>query len=49
MRMKNAKCEWLERAYSVKEDLGYIKYEPDYDGVRADPRYLDLLKKLGLD
>jgi TolB-like protein len=41
--------EWLERAYNVKEDLGDIKYDPDYDGVRADPRYLDLLKRLGLD
>jgi TolB-like protein len=41
--------EWLERAYTVKEDLSDIKYDPDCDGVRSDPRYLDLLKRLGLD
>jgi hypothetical protein len=41
--------EWLKRAYTVKEDLSDIKYEPDYDEVRADPRYLDPLKRLGLE
>jgi hypothetical protein len=42
--------EWLERAYSRKEDslLG-IKWDWDFDGVRTDPRYFDLLKRLGLD
>ena len=42
--------EWLERAYSTKEnDLLGIQYDMDLDGVRTDPRYLDLLKRLGLD
>jgi adenylate cyclase len=41
--------EWLERAFSRKEDLSDIKWDPDLDGVRADPRYLDLLRRLGLD
>jgi TolB-like protein/Tfp pilus assembly protein PilF/KaiC/GvpD/RAD55 family RecA-like ATPase len=42
--------EWLERAYSKKESglLG-IQYDWFLDGVRTDPRYLDLLKRLGLD
>jgi hypothetical protein len=42
--------EWLERSYSDKEDtvLG-IKTDINLDGVRTDPRYLDLLKRLGLD
>jgi TolB-like protein len=42
--------EWLERAYS-KRDAGplYIRSEWELDGVRTDPRYLDLLKRLGLD
>jgi TolB-like protein len=41
--------EWLERAYSVKENglLG-IQWSWDLDGVRTDPRYLDLVKRLGL-
>jgi hypothetical protein len=40
--------EWLERSYSRREDLlPTIKFEPELDGVRNDPRYLDLLKRLG--
>ena len=42
--------EWLERSYSRKESgLHLITVGPDFDGVRTDPRYLDLLKRLGLD
>jgi tetratricopeptide (TPR) repeat protein len=45
------KCfEWLERAYSRREtSLLGIQSDWDLDGVRNDPRYLDLLKRLGLD
>jgi adenylate cyclase len=47
---KDKGFEWLERSLSKKESslLG-IMYDPDLDGVRTDPRYLDLLKKLGLN
>ncbi|HML03601.1 MAG TPA: hypothetical protein VK487_09560 [Candidatus Bathyarchaeia archaeon] len=42
--------EWLERAYSKRESvLLDIKWDWELDGVRTDPRYLDLLKRLGLD
>jgi TolB-like protein/tetratricopeptide (TPR) repeat protein/KaiC/GvpD/RAD55 family RecA-like ATPase len=42
--------EWLERSYSRKEhNLPWITVDPDFDGIRTDPRYLDLLKRLGLD
>ena len=43
--------EWLERAYSGKEDslLMFLKWDSNLDGVRNDPRYVDLLKRLGLD
>jgi serine/threonine-protein kinase len=41
---------WLERSYSRRESgLPAIAVFPDFDGVRTDPRYLDLLKRLGLD
>jgi len=42
--------EWLERAYSSKESglLG-IQLNLNLDVVRNDPRYLDLLKRLGLN
>jgi tetratricopeptide (TPR) repeat protein len=40
--------EWLERAYSKREWPLNIQYAWFLDGVRTDPRYLDLLKRLGL-
>jgi serine/threonine-protein kinase len=41
--------EWLERAYSKREGgLLFIQRHWFLDGVRTDPRYLDLLQRLGL-
>jgi hypothetical protein len=46
---KDKGFEWLERSCSRKEDtLLYIKWDWDLDGVRNDPRYLELVKRLGL-
>jgi len=40
----------LERSYSRREfQLLGIKSDPFYDEIRSDPRYLDLLKRLGLN
>jgi TolB-like protein/KaiC/GvpD/RAD55 family RecA-like ATPase/TPR repeat protein len=42
--------EWLERAYSNRSSfLLHIQWDMFLDGIRDDPRYLDLLKRLGLD
>jgi TolB-like protein len=42
--------EWLERSYSGREiGFPWITVQPDFDSIRTDPRYLDLLKRLGLD
>jgi len=42
--------EWLEQSYTRRETfLLNIQVDPDLDGVRDDPRYLDLLKRLGLE
>jgi hypothetical protein len=42
--------DWLERSYSRREvSLLGIAIRPYFDGVRSDPRYVDLLKRLGLD
>jgi adenylate cyclase len=42
--------EWLERSYSRREgSIERLRFDWDLDGVRTDPRYLDLLKRLGLD
>jgi TolB-like protein/Tfp pilus assembly protein PilF len=41
--------EWLEQAYSNRERLLlFIQWNWFFDGIRTDPRYLDLLKRLGL-
>ena len=40
---------WLEKAYSEKAgSLGYIKTAKVLDPFRSDPRYIDLLKRMGL-
>jgi len=41
--------EWLERSFSRNEGQVWFTVEPFLDGVRSDPRYLDLVKRLGLD
>jgi hypothetical protein len=40
---------WLERSYSRKEfQLPGITSDPYFDEIRTDPRYFDLVKRLGL-
>jgi tetratricopeptide (TPR) repeat protein len=42
--------EWVDKAYEARDYwLCYFKVEPRVDIVRSDPRYLALLKKIGLD
>jgi serine/threonine protein kinase/Tfp pilus assembly protein PilF len=38
---------WLNKAYDEHELL-FIKTEPAYDVLRSDPRYADLLRRMGL-
>ena len=46
---KDQTFAWLEKAYSEKAgSLGYIKVGKVMDPFRSDPRYLDLLKRMGL-
>jgi len=40
---------WLEKAYQQHDPaLANLKVDPGFDSLRGDPRYLDLLKKVGL-
>jgi len=45
---KNQCLEWLERAYQARDpNLPYLWF-PDFDFVRSDPRFRDLLKRMKL-
>jgi len=40
---------WLERAYETRQaDVAMMKVAPELDPVRSDPRYADLVRRLGL-
>ena len=42
--------DWLARSYSKKEsELFGVAFDPTFDGIRNDPRYQSLMKKLGLE
>jgi TolB-like protein/DNA-binding winged helix-turn-helix (wHTH) protein/Tfp pilus assembly protein PilF len=41
---------WLERAYQEKSPiLQFLKVHPHFDPIRSDPRFADLLQRVGLD
>ena len=47
---KNHALEWLERAYSERDmDLERMKVDPVWDGLHSDPRFVALMKKIGLE
>ena len=40
--------EWLEKAYLDKEvEMIWLKIEPQFNSIRNDPRFTDLLEKVG--
>jgi eukaryotic-like serine/threonine-protein kinase len=40
---------WLEKGYAEKSGfMAYLKIAPEFDSLRSDPRYADLLKRMGL-
>ncbi len=38
----------LERAFAAKEEIARMKVDPLFDDLRDDPRFKDLLKRMGL-
>lgn len=45
---KDEAFEWLNKAYEDRTDaLIWIKVDPRYDNLRSDPRFLDLIKRVG--
>ena len=46
---KEAAFAWLEKSYALRQaDLVSLKIEPACDNLRDDPRYADLLRRVGL-
>ena len=40
---------WLEKAYKLRDpQLTYLKVGPKFAPIRSDPRYHDLLRRMGL-
>jgi hypothetical protein len=47
---KDQAFEWLQKAYEARSPfLIRIKVVPFYDSLRSDPRFTELLKKVGLE
>ncbi len=45
---KDKAFEWLEKSFQTKGDLTYIRWAIPYESLRDDPRFKDLLKRMGL-
>jgi len=46
---KDKAFEWLEKAYEQHDEgLTLLKVEPRYDPLRSDPRFTDLMRRVGL-
>jgi len=40
--------QWLEKAYEERDALSWLKGDPRWDGLRSDPRFADLMRRVGL-
>src|SRR5262249_20107585 len=46
---KNSAFEWLEKTYEERSNmLVLLKVDPIFDRLRADPRFADLVRRVGL-
>lgn len=46
---RDAAFEWIERAFSARTPtLSHIKADPRFEALRPDPRFTDLLQRMGL-
>ncbi len=46
---KDQAFKLLEEAYERSDGLNYLKVDPEFDSLRSDPRFTELLKKIGLE
>jgi eukaryotic-like serine/threonine-protein kinase len=45
---KDKAFEWLEKDFQTQEDLTFIRLEIQFESLRDDPRFKDLLRRMGL-
>jgi tetratricopeptide (TPR) repeat protein len=45
---KDAAFADLEKAFASRSGILYIKVDPELDNIRSDPRFADLLRRMGL-
>ena len=46
---KDKAFEWLEKMFEARDGmLIWLKADPDYDRLRSDPRFTDLVRRVGL-
>jgi hypothetical protein len=45
---KDKAFEWLEKDFQTRGDLVEIRWRIPYESLRDDPRFKDLLKRIGL-
>ena len=49
LKENDAAFDWLGKALEQRSLwLGYLSVEPQFDGLRSDPRFQDLLRRVGL-
>jgi adenylate cyclase len=46
---KERAFEWLEKALQAREfGMQYLKFVPEFDSLHSDPRFPNLLRRIGL-
>ena len=45
---KDRAFENLEQAYKARDNIALIRVAPELDNLRSDPRFADLLRRMGL-
>jgi hypothetical protein len=45
---KDQAFQWLEKAYSERDDLLYLKVAPPWSRLESDPRFTSLVRRVGL-
>lgn len=45
---KDQAFQFLEKSFAERREIVFLKVEPELDNIRSDPRYADLLHRVGL-